>query len=137
MSVPAVPVRCPRAGIVALLKQDMVLLLVLVAMMMEVHVSSMVPRGVPRDVGTAKPLEDQGVELVGEFAPYFDDLSGAAVVAERPGHLLIGHRLTVAFALPPALCQLLFVFGDEVESAAAPVSPLDGIHHVGVMQGFM
>lgn len=70
-------------------------------------------------------MQDVWVELVSKFAAYFDDLTGAAVVSQSSCHLLIGHGLTVALALAPALSQLLFVLGDEVEGAVAAVCPLD------------
>ena len=70
-------------------------------------------------------MQDVWVELIREFAAHLDDLPGAAVVSQRPGHLLIGHGLAVALALAPALGQLLLVLGDEVERAAAVIRPLD------------
>lgn len=73
----------------------------------------------------AKPVQDVWVKLVGEFAAHFDDLPSAAVVSQSSCHLLIGHGLAVAFALTPALCQLLLVLGNEVEGAIAAVRPLD------------
>lgn len=73
----------------------------------------------------AQPVQDVCVELVSEFTPHFPDLTGAAVVSQSSRHLLIGHGLAVALALAPALGQLLLVLGDEVEGAAAAVSPLD------------
>lgn len=73
----------------------------------------------------AEPVQDVWVELVGEFAAHLDDLTGAAVVSQGSCHLLIGHGLAVALALAPALSQLLFVLGDEVEGAASAVCPLD------------
>ena len=85
----------------------------------------------------AEPLQDDGVELVGELAADLGDLAGAAVVAESARHLLVGHGLAVALAPAPALGQLLFVLGHEVEGAGTAVRPLDGVHHVGVMQGLV
>lgn len=82
-------------------------------------------------------MQDVRVELVGEFASDLYDLTGAAVVPQSSGHLLIGHGLPVALALAPALGQLLLVLGDEVENATATVCPLDRVAHVGVIQSFM
>lgn len=82
-------------------------------------------------------MQDVWVELVGQLAPHFHDLPGAAVVPQSSCHLLIGHGLAVALALAPALGQLLFVLGDEVEGAAAAVCPLDRVTHVGVIQSLM
>lgn len=128
VSVPAVPVRHGRAavalfGLVLLLDAGVLL------------------RGVAGqvhgDVGGAEPLQNHRVELVGELASHFHDLAGAAVVSQGPRHLLVGHGLSVALAPAPALRQLLLVLGDEVEDTAATVRPLDGVAHVGVIQGFM
>lgn len=116
MSVPVVPVCCCRAAValfecVLLLGADF--LLCRVAGQVHGHLSG------------AEPVQDVWVELVGEFAAHFDDLSGAAVVSQSSCHLLISHGLAVAFSLAPALCQLLLVLGDEVEGAVAAVGPLD------------
>lgn len=85
----------------------------------------------------AEPVQDVRVELVGELAAHFDDLASAAVVPQGSCHLLVGHGFAVALALAPALSQLLFVLGDEVERAAAAVRPLYRVAHAGVVQGFM
>lgn len=57
----------------------------------------------------AQPVQDVWVELVGELAADLDYLTGAAIVSQGPGHLLISHGLAVTFALPPALSQFLLV----------------------------
>lgn len=62
-----------------------------------------VTRGVALCVARAQPLQDQGVELVGELAADLDDLSSAAVVPQGARHLLVGHGFAVALALAPAL----------------------------------
>lgn len=126
VSIPAVPVcRCRAA--VALFSRVLLLPgvdLLLCRMAGQVH----------GHLCRAEPVQDVWVELVGEFAPHFHDLTGAAVVSQSSCHLLIGHGLAVALALAPALGQLLFVLGDEVEGAAATVCPLDWVAHVGVIQ---
>lgn len=134
MSIPVVPVRCSSRAIVSLFSWGMLLV--------EEHLPPRVASpGVPgggNDVTDApKPLDDRRVELVGEFAAHLYDFARSAVVAQRPCHLLIGHGLAVALALAPALGQLLFVLGDEVEGAAATVRPLDGVSHVGIAQSLM
>lgn len=96
-----------------------------------------VARQVQGRLHRAQPVQDVGVELVRQLAAHFDDFPSATVVSQSPRHLLIGHGLAVAFALAPALCQLLLVLGNEVEGATAAVRPLDGVTHVGVIQSFV
>lgn len=125
VSVPAAPVRRQRLAIV-LLAEVLILLL----------------PGVETLLATAPQcgaqlVEDIWVELVGQLASDLHDLAGAAVVPQRPRHLLIGHGLAVALPLAPAFGQLLLVLGDEVEGAVAAVGPLDRVHHVGVIQGLV
>lgn len=114
--IPAVPVY--RCGAVVALFRWVVLLgvgLLLWRVAGQVH----------GHVCRAEPVQDVWVKLVGEFAADFDDLTGAAVVPQSSGHLLVCHGLAVALALAPALSQLLLVFGDKVEGATATVCPLD------------
>lgn len=126
VSVPAVPVHRRRAA-VALLG----LRLLLPAL------DLLLCRVAAGHLRRAELVQDVRAELVGQLAPHFPDLAGAAVVPQGSGHLLIGHGLAVALALAPALGQLLLVLGDEVEGAAAAVRPLDGVAHVGVVQGLV
>lgn len=116
VSVPAVPVRRRRAA-VALLGRIVLLGVGLLLWRVTGQVHGHVCR--------AEPVQDVWVKLVGEFAADFDDLPSTAVVSQSSCHFLIGHSLAVALTLAPALGQLLLVFGDEVEGAAAAVRPLD------------
>lgn len=100
------------------------------------HVADGVPGGRHKMPG-AQPLQDCGVELVGELAAHLDDLPGAAVVAKGARHLLVGHGFAVALAPAPALSKLLLVLGHEVERSGTAVCPLDGVHHVGIVQGLV
>lgn len=126
VSVPAVPVHRRRAAValfgLGLLLPALDLLLCRVA---------------GGHLRRAELVQDVRAELVGQLASHFPDLAGAAVVPQGSGHLLVGHGLAVALALAPALGQLLLVLGDEVEGAAAAVRPLDGVAHVGVVQGLV
>lgn len=126
VSVPAVPVRHRGAAVVLLSLR----LRPAVGLLLCDRVAGGRRRG-------AQLVQDVGAELVGQLASDLPDLAGAAVVAQGSGHLLVGHCLAVALALAPALGQLLLVLGDEVEGAAAAVRPLDGVAHVGVVQGLV
>ncbi|KAG9345667.1 hypothetical protein JZ751_008811 [Albula glossodonta] len=121
MSIPVMPVR-RTCAVVALVGRD-------------VLVEHGLPWGVARCM--VQPLQDQRVELVGELAADLHYLPCPAVVAQCTCHLLVGHGLAVALARTPALSQLLLVLGDKVEGAAAAVSPLDGVGHIGVMQSLV
>lgn len=124
VSVPAAPVGRHRLAI-ALLAEVLILLLL----------PGVEPLLAPQC--GAQLVEDIWVELVGQLASDLYNLAGAAVVPQRPRHLLIGHGLAVALPLAPTLGQLLLVLGDEVEGAIAAVGPLDRVHHVGVIQGLV
>lgn len=126
VSVPAVPVQRHRAAVALIglhLRPN-------VALLRDVRVAG-------ERWHCAELVQDVRAELVGQLASDLPDLTGAAVVAQSSGHLLVGHGLAVALALAPALGQLLLVFGDEVEGAAAGVRPLDGVAHVGVVKGLV
>lgn len=84
----------------------------------------------------SQSLQQLGIEAVGELPADFDDLTGAAVVPQGPGHLLVGHGFAVALPPAPHLGHLLLVLGDELEDPALPVHPLDTVGHLRVTQGF-
>lgn len=127
MSVPAGPVRARRTAVALLGRVLLGLDLRWCRVAGQVHGGL---RG-------AELVQDVRVELVGELAAHFDYFACAAVVSQSSRHLLVSHGLAVALTLSPALSQLLFIFGDKVESSAAAVRPLDRVAHAGVVQGLM
>jgi len=80
------------------------------------------------------PPHHLAAELVREFLLDLFDLAGLAVVAQGPGHLLVGHSLAVAFLLAPAAGKDLLVFGGELKDASLSVHPPDAVPHVSVLQ---
>ncbi len=71
-------------------------------------------------------------ELVGELLLHLEDLSGAGVVPEGTGHLLVSHGPLVAFSLPPECCHLVLVGGVKAEDACGCWDPGHTVCHVGI-----
>lgn len=94
----------------------------------------------PDSVGRVAPLRQAPAaqhlpaELVGELLLHLLDLACLAVVAQRAGHLLVGHLLAVALLDAPAVCQRLLVLGRELEGALVLVYPPDAVLHVPAAQ---
>lgn len=82
----------------------------------------------------SRPPQHLAAELVREFLLHLFDLSGLAVVAQGPGHLLVGHSLAVALLLAPAAGEYLLVFRGELKDASLSVHPPDAVPHVSVLQ---
>lgn len=73
-------------------------------------------------------------ELVCQLLLDLFHLACLAVVAQCPGHFLVGHLLAIALLNTPAVCQGFLVFGGELERAFVPVHPPDALLHVAIPQ---
>lgn len=82
----------------------------------------------------SRPPHHLAAELVCKFLLDLFDLSGLAVVAQGPGHLLVGHSLAVALLLAPAAGECLLVFRGELKDASLSVHPPDAVPHVSILQ---
>lgn len=82
----------------------------------------------------SRPPQHLAAELVRQLLLHLFDLAGLAVVAQGPGHLLVGHSLAVALLLAPAAGEYLLVFGGELKDASLSVHPPDAVPHVSVLQ---
>lgn len=80
------------------------------------------------------PPHHLAAELVRQLLLDLFDLAGLVVVAQGPGHLLVGHFLAVALLLAPAAGECLLVFGGELKDASLSVHPPDAVPHVSVLQ---
>lgn len=85
-------------------------------------------------LGQAPAAQHLPAELVGELLLDLLDLARLAVVAQRSGHLLVGHLLAVALLDAPAVRQRLLVLGRELERALVLVHPPDAVLHVAAAQ---
>lgn len=87
-----------------------------------------------RSLGGDELAQQRGPKLVRELLLHLADLACLAVVAQCPGHFLVGHLLAVPLLLTPAVCQNLFVFRRELEDAQVTLHPPHALLHVTTLQ---
>lgn len=80
----------------------------------------------------ACPSHHLSTKLVGQLLLDLLDFPCLAIVSQSPCHFLVGHFLAVTLLDAPAVCQCLFVFGGELESAFFLVYPPDAVFHVSI-----
>lgn len=73
-------------------------------------------------------------ELICQLLLDLFDFTRLAVVAQCPGHFLVGHLLAIALLSAPAVCQCFLVFGRKLESPLLPIHPPDALLHVPIPQ---
>lgn len=69
------------------------------------------------------------IKPVGELPFHLVNFTGAGVVSQCSGHLLVGHGFAVSLSTTPQLRQALLVLGGELESARSGLDPPDAAPH--------
>lgn len=94
-------------------------------------------RRVDLQISSATPLQEHqrvSAELVGELLLHLEDLSGAGVVPEGAGHLLVRHGPLVALPLAPQRRHLVLVPGGEPENPGGGRHPGHAVGHARILQ---